>query len=100
MVTTTKQIHAALDAGINLDDTGDFYGSGHNEALLGRALQGRRDLVLLSAAGARYAQAWRISAASARRLECDHHLAALPRNSMASFCGLCLAPGIETGDGD
>ena len=41
-------IHAALDAGINLVDTGDFYGSGYNEALLGRALQGRRDQVLLS----------------------------------------------------
>ena len=42
-------VHAALDAGINLIDTGDFYGSGHNEALLGRALQGRnRDGYLLS----------------------------------------------------
>jgi len=35
-------IHAALDAGVTLLDTGDFYGTGHNEALLGRALKGRR----------------------------------------------------------
>jgi aryl-alcohol dehydrogenase-like predicted oxidoreductase len=35
-------IHAALDAGINLLDTGDFYGMGHNELLVGRALQDRR----------------------------------------------------------
>ncbi|HTX34506.1 MAG TPA: aldo/keto reductase [Bryobacteraceae bacterium] len=41
-------IHAALDAGINLLDTGDFYGMGHNELLIGRALQGRRDRALLS----------------------------------------------------
>jgi aryl-alcohol dehydrogenase-like predicted oxidoreductase len=41
-------ILAALDAGINLIDTGDFYGSGHNEMLIGRALQGRRDRILLS----------------------------------------------------
>ena len=41
-------IHAALDRGINLIDTGDFYGMGHNEMLVGRALQGRRDKVLLS----------------------------------------------------
>src|SRR4030088_3329889 len=42
-------IHAALDAGINLLDTGDFYGMGHNEMLVGRALQGRaRDQVVLS----------------------------------------------------
>jgi aryl-alcohol dehydrogenase-like predicted oxidoreductase len=41
-------IHAALDRGINLLDTGDFYGMGHNEALIGRALKGRRDQALLS----------------------------------------------------
>ncbi|HKZ11136.1 MAG TPA: aldo/keto reductase [Rhodanobacteraceae bacterium] len=33
-------IHAALDAGITLLDTGDFYGMGHNEMLLGEALAG------------------------------------------------------------
>jgi len=41
-------VHAALDAGINLIDTGDFYGMGHNEMLLGRALKGRRDEALIS----------------------------------------------------
>jgi pyridoxine 4-dehydrogenase len=33
-------IHAALDAGIALLDTGDFYGMGHNEMLIGEALKG------------------------------------------------------------
>ena len=41
-------IHAALDRGVNLLDTGDFYGQGHNEMLIGRALRGRRDQALLS----------------------------------------------------
>lgn len=41
-------IQAALDAGVNLIDTGDFYGTGHNEMLIGRAIRGRRDSVLLS----------------------------------------------------
>ncbi len=42
-------IHAAIDQGITLLDTGDFYGMGHNELLLGRALDGgRRNQVLLS----------------------------------------------------
>lgn len=41
-------IHAALDAGVNLIDTGDFYGMGHNEMLIGRALKGRRDEALVS----------------------------------------------------
>ena len=34
-------IHAALDAGITLLDTGDFYGMGHNELLIREALSGR-----------------------------------------------------------
>jgi aryl-alcohol dehydrogenase-like predicted oxidoreductase len=34
-------IHAALDAGVTLLDTGDFYGMGHNEMLIGEALKGR-----------------------------------------------------------
>ncbi|ACK52569.1 aldo/keto reductase [Methylocella silvestris BL2] len=33
-------IHAALDAGVTLLDTGDFYGMGHNEMLIAEALQG------------------------------------------------------------
>jgi len=41
-------IHAAIDAGVTLLDTGDFYGMGHNEMLLGEALEGRRDKVQLS----------------------------------------------------
>jgi aryl-alcohol dehydrogenase-like predicted oxidoreductase len=42
-------VHAALDAGITLLDTGDFYGMGHNEILIGEALKGRnRDQVQLS----------------------------------------------------
>jgi aryl-alcohol dehydrogenase-like predicted oxidoreductase len=35
-------ISAALDAGITLLDTGDFYGMGHNEMLIGEAVKGRR----------------------------------------------------------
>ncbi len=42
-------IHAALDAGITLFDTGDYYAMGHNELLIGRALRGqRREQVTIS----------------------------------------------------
>jgi aryl-alcohol dehydrogenase-like predicted oxidoreductase len=45
-------IHAALEAGITLLDTGDFYGMGHNEMVIGEALRGApprlRERVLLS----------------------------------------------------
>ena len=42
-------IHAALDAGVTLIDTGDFYGMGHNEMLIGEALKGvARDRYIVS----------------------------------------------------
>jgi aryl-alcohol dehydrogenase-like predicted oxidoreductase len=42
-------IQAALDQGVTLLDTGDFYGMGHNEMLIGEALKGRkRDELLIS----------------------------------------------------
>ncbi len=43
-----RTIQAAIDRGVTLFDTGDFYGMGHNELLVGRALAGRRDRVCLS----------------------------------------------------
>lgn len=41
-------IHEALDRGVNLLDTGDFYGMGHNEMLIGRVLKDRRGEALVS----------------------------------------------------
>ena len=41
-------IHAALDAGVTLIDTGDYYGAGHNELLIGRALRAHRHEALVS----------------------------------------------------
>ena len=41
-------IHRALDEGVNFLDTADMYGTGRNEELVGRAIQGRRDAVVLA----------------------------------------------------
>jgi aryl-alcohol dehydrogenase-like predicted oxidoreductase len=41
-------IHAALDAGINFVDTADVYGAGESEEIVAKALQGRRDDVILA----------------------------------------------------
>jgi aryl-alcohol dehydrogenase-like predicted oxidoreductase len=41
-------IHRALDLGVNFLDTADMYGRGHNEELVGRAIAGRRDRVVLA----------------------------------------------------
>jgi aryl-alcohol dehydrogenase-like predicted oxidoreductase len=41
-------IHTALDHGINFLDTSDAYGAGHNEELVGKAIKGRREGVVLA----------------------------------------------------
>ncbi|GAA2013500.1 aldo/keto reductase [Nocardiopsis rhodophaea] len=41
-------LKAALDSGVNFLDTADMYGKGHNERLVGRAIAGRRDEVVLA----------------------------------------------------
>lgn len=41
-------IQEALDSGINFLNTGDFYGAGHNEMLIGKAIKGRRDDAFIS----------------------------------------------------
>ncbi len=43
-----RAIHAALDAGVNFFDTAANYGAGHSEVILGRALRGRRDQVVIA----------------------------------------------------
>ncbi|UNS96028.1 aldo/keto reductase [Streptomyces tubbatahanensis] len=46
--TSIATLHHALDLGVTLWDTSDFYGAGHNEELVGRAVAGRRDEVVLA----------------------------------------------------
>jgi len=43
-----RAIHAALDLGINFIDTANNYGAGHSEEVIGKALRGRRDQVILA----------------------------------------------------
>jgi aryl-alcohol dehydrogenase-like predicted oxidoreductase len=43
-----RMVHAALDAGINLVDTADVYSRGESEVIVGRALKGRREHVVLA----------------------------------------------------
>jgi aryl-alcohol dehydrogenase-like predicted oxidoreductase len=44
-------LHAALDCGINIIDTADMYSAGESEAIVGKALRGRRDDVILATKG-------------------------------------------------
>ena len=45
---STAVIHAAIDLGITFFDTADMYGVGHNEELLGKAIQGKRDALFIA----------------------------------------------------
>ena len=45
---SVRMIHTALDAGINFVDTADVYSGGESEEIVGKALQGRRDDVVLA----------------------------------------------------
>ncbi|WEO97769.1 aldo/keto reductase [Streptomyces sp. FXJ1.172] len=45
---SVRAIHRALDLGVTFFDTADCYGTGHSEEILGRALGGRRDDVVLA----------------------------------------------------
>ena len=47
LAACTRIINGALDAGVNLVDTADVYGAGENEEIVGRAIAGRRDDVVL-----------------------------------------------------
>lgn len=44
----SRMVHAALDAGVNFIDTANMYHGGQSEVLVGRALAGRRDRVVLA----------------------------------------------------
>ncbi|MCP4284256.1 MAG: aldo/keto reductase, partial [Gammaproteobacteria bacterium] len=47
-VESIRAIHAALDLGINFIDTANNYGAGHSESVVGEALKGRRDKVVVA----------------------------------------------------
>ena len=79
-----KVIRVAIDAGINLIDTADVYSSGESEIIVGQAIKGRRDEVVLAtkfalpmggdANRAGGSRRWIVRAVedSLRRLDCDH----------------------------
>src|ERR1700704_3140795 len=45
---SVRMIHSALDAGVNFVDTADVYSGGESEEIVGKALKGRRDEVVLA----------------------------------------------------
>jgi aryl-alcohol dehydrogenase-like predicted oxidoreductase len=82
---SVRTIHAAIDAGVNLIDTADAYAwdendVGHNERLIARALEGRRDGVLVATKGGhtRRGEAWELDGSREHlRAACEASLRAL-----------------------
>jgi len=73
-VQAIETIHAALDAGINLVDTAPGYGDGNSESIVGEALRGRRDEVVLATKVGYHSSAadvWESVEASLRRLQTE-----------------------------
>ena len=66
-----RSIHAAIDAGVTLFDTAAVYGWGEGEKLLGRALKGKRDQVVLVSKGG---LEWAEPGASSERNSSREHL--------------------------
>jgi len=74
-----RTIHRAIDLGITFFDTASGYGDGHNERLLGRAIAGRRDQLIIASkfthrrsGGGALISARDAVEASLRRLKVDH----------------------------
>jgi aryl-alcohol dehydrogenase-like predicted oxidoreductase len=100
LAETERLVGAALDAGINFIDTADVYAAGESETLLGAALQGRRDEVIVATkfhapmgkgpndAGQSRLHIMRSIEGSLRRLRTDHiDLKATVQPPMQGFAG-------------
>jgi aryl-alcohol dehydrogenase-like predicted oxidoreductase len=76
-VRSIRTIHAALEGGVNLLDTADMYGAGHNEELLGRALRGHREQAFVASKFAirrENGQRWNDSSPGYARTACEASL--------------------------
>lgn len=108
---SVRTIHAALDAGVTLIDTADVYGAGHAERVVGRAVAGRRDRVVVATkwgnvfdeetkqilgADSTAAAVRPAAEASLRRLDTDHiDLLQLHLGGLAEAEALDLVPELE-----
>ncbi len=75
--TSVRAVHKALDVGVTFFDTADAYGNGRSERVLGRALEGRREQVVLATKGGW----WYVGGAA----YCDFSLIYLCRAAEASL---------------
>ncbi len=108
---SVRAIHAALEHGITFFDTASNYGAGHSERVLGRALAGRRDQVVIAtkfgntseestrrATGTDHSPGYAVASleASLRRLGTDHvDLYQLHLNDLAPAAALDLVDTLE-----
>jgi len=90
-VTSIAVIHRALELGITFLDTADIYGAGGNEELVGRAIRGKRDQVVLAT---KFGRVIKSSGADGKGYDIDGSPAYVKRAAEASLRRL----GVETID--
>jgi aryl-alcohol dehydrogenase-like predicted oxidoreductase len=78
-------IRYALDSGFNLIDTSDVYGLGHNEELVGRAIAGRRDAVVLASKFG-----WVIDGSSGTPVQINYALPGIRANGRPEYLRQCI----------
>jgi aryl-alcohol dehydrogenase-like predicted oxidoreductase len=89
-----KIIHRALDAGINFIDTADVYSAGESETIVGKALAGRRDDVVLATKAYMPMGEGPNRGGLSRRwliLECENSLRRLNTDHIDTTPGLCTS---------
>jgi aryl-alcohol dehydrogenase-like predicted oxidoreductase len=78
--TSIDMIRHALDCGVNLIDTADVYGLGHNEELVGRAIAGRRNEVVLASKFG-----WVIDGSSGSPVDVNYNLPGIRANGRPEY---------------
>jgi len=83
-------IRFALDHGINLIDTSDIYGLGHNEELIGRAIAGRRNEVVLASKFG-----WVVDGSSGTEVQTYYDLPGIRANGRPEYVHGCIDASLK-----
>ncbi|QDX80533.1 hypothetical protein B9N43_04260 [Denitratisoma sp. DHT3] len=85
----------ALDCGINLIDTSNVYGLGHNETLVGRAVAGRRDQVLIASKFG-----WVVDGSSGSAVQVKYDMPGIRANGHPAYVHQCIDESLRRLDTD
>lgn len=88
--TAIDTLRHALDCGVNLIDTSDVYGLGHNEELIGRAIAGRREQVVLASKFG-----WVVDGSSGTEIRTNYDLPGIRANGRPEYVRARIDPSLR-----